>query len=50
MKWALLQPDKDHLVLINFTISPADGKERERYDAAADAMVQSVQESKRDHR
>ena len=39
---------KTIFVLINFTIVPADEKERKRYDAAAEAMVQSVQESKRD--
>jgi hypothetical protein len=46
MKYAIVELDRDHLVLINFTISPADKKERQRYDAAADAMVQSVQEPK----
>jgi hypothetical protein len=50
MKFATLQLDRGHVVLINFTIVPADEKERERYEAAADAMVLSVQESKRDRR
>ena len=41
---------KDHLVLINFTICPANAREREQYDSAADKMVRSVQKSKSDRK
>ncbi len=50
VKWALVGLDEDHLVLINFTICPANARERERYDSAADKMVRSVQKSKSDRK
>jgi hypothetical protein len=49
-KLAVLQLDEDHLVLINFTICTANAQERDRYDTAADAIVQSVQKPKDDRR
>jgi hypothetical protein len=43
LKWALIPVGKEHLVLINFTIVAADPKERVKYDAAANAIVDSIQ-------
>ena len=39
VKWAAWSSwMKSHLVLINFTICPANARERERYDSAADKI------------
>jgi hypothetical protein len=43
LKWALIQLDREHLVVINFTIGAKDENENTRFDAAADAIVDSIE-------
>jgi hypothetical protein len=43
LKWGLIKIDDEHMVLINFTIVPANDRDKASYEAAADKIVDSIQ-------
>mgnify|MGYP001546019443 FL=1 len=42
VKWAMIRVDAAHVVLINFTMSPANEVEKARFEEATEGMVRSV--------
>jgi hypothetical protein len=42
-KWGMIQLDKGHVVLMNFTIGAANEEEKKRYEAAAEGIVDSIE-------